>query len=188
MVDFALPRTDHFAVFQNYYRRLASDAGGLPRRTAFNPGEVKDLLPFIFIIEHRGEDDLYVRLAGTAIEQVLRLSPTGQNYLDLVHPTERGFFRDTFAAMVAQPCGGFYRRVIALVNGDKHELQSKSLPFADRDGHVRYLIGLTSIRADVRLTHLDPPVRDVSEITGFHYEDIGFGVPATTPPLPGRSR
>lgn len=81
MVDFALPRADHFAVFQNYYKRLAADAGGVPKRTAFNPSEIKDLLPFIFIIEFRSKDDLYVRLAGTAIEQVLRMSPQARTIL-----------------------------------------------------------------------------------------------------------
>ncbi|WP_020397849.1 PAS domain-containing protein [Kordiimonas gwangyangensis] len=187
MVDFALPRADHFAVFQNYYKRLAADAGGVPKRTAFNPSEIKDLLPFIFIIEFRSKDDLYVRLAGTAIEQVLRMSPTGQNYLDLVQEGEREFFREASANIMSVPCGGFFRRIVALSNGDKHELQSKCLPFADRDGRLRYMIGMTSVRADLRLTHYDPPVKDVSEITGFHYEDLGYGIPEDIPPLPERT-
>jgi hypothetical protein len=186
MVDFALPRADLFAVFQNYYRRLASEVGGVPLRLSFNPSEVKDLLPFIFIIEHRSDDELHVRLAGTALEQMLRISPTGKNYLELVPPSERDFFREACAAYVRQPCGGFFQREIALTNGEKHEVQSNCRPFADRDGKVRYLIGMTAVRADLRFSHLDPPVDDVSTITSFHYDDIGFGVPSVTPKLPSR--
>ena len=186
MVDFALPRADHFAVFQNYYERLAADAGGVPKRSAFNPAEIKDLLPFIFIIEFRSKDDLYVRLSGTAIERVLRKSPTGQNYLDVVQDGEREFFREVGTNIMSVPCGGFFRRVLVLSNGDKQELQSKCLPFADRDGHLRYMIGMTSVRADLAVTRYDPPVKDVSEITGFHYIDLGYGIPEDIPPLPER--
>jgi len=186
MVDFALPRADLFAVFQNYYQRLASEAGGVPLRLSFNPAEIKDLLPFIFIIEHRSDDDLHVRLAGTALEQMLRISPTGKNYLDLVQPSERDFFREACAAYVSQPCGGFFQREIALTNGERHEVQSNCRPFADRDGKVRYLIGMIAMRSALNLGHFSPPVEDVSTITGFHYDDVGFGVPAVTPKLPSR--
>ncbi|WP_262689811.1 PAS domain-containing protein [Kordiimonas aestuarii] len=184
MVDHALPRADQFEVFHAYWRRLAADAGGVPSRLAFNPAELKDLLPFIFILERRSAEDIYVRLAGTAIEQVLRRAPTGGNYLDMCHPDERAFFRDAFTAMVDTPCGGFFRRELSLTTGEKQDLRSKCLPFKDREGHVRYLIGLTSIRADLRLTSYDPPVMDVSKITDFFYLDTGAGVPESVPPMP----
>lgn len=184
MVEFTLPRADHFEVFHNYWRTLASDAGGVPARTAFSPAALKDLLPFIFIIERRTADDLHIRLAGSAIEQVLGFGTTGKNYLEVCNKADAPFFKQAFTGMAETPCGGFFRRDIHMAGGEIYALNTRCLPFTDKEGNVRYMIGVAGVGNNFVLTAYDPPVLDFSNITAHHYIDVGFGLPAADVPLP----
>ncbi len=184
MVEFTLPRADHFEVFHNYWRTLASDAGGVPTRAAFSPAVLKDLLPFVFIIERRSPDDLHIRLAGSAIEQVLGFAATGKNYLEICYKVDAPFFKQVFTDMAEVPCGAFFRRDIHLAGGDIYSLNTRCLPFTDKEGSVRYIIGVAGVGNNLVLTAYDPPVLDFSNITAHHYIDVGFGLPDESPALP----
>lgn len=184
MVEFTLPRVDHFEVFHTYWRTLARDAGGVPARTAFSPAAVKDLLPFVFIIERRTPDELHVRLAGSAIEQVLGFGTTGKNYLEVCNEADAPFFKQAFTDMTSVPCGGFFRRDIHMTNGEIYSLTTGCLPFADEEGNMRYVIGVVGVGNNLVLTAYAPPVLDFSNITAHHYIDVGFGLPDEIPALP----
>jgi len=173
-----------FADFEAYWRRLqetVSAAGpGAPRiptRKQFNPMAIPKLLPNLFMMEHGSEDELFVRLTGTAIDIALERPMTGVNLLDLYKGDERAFFKAVHKNMAHQPCAAVLRRFVTLSNGKGYELISKSFPLADDAGNIKYVVGMMG--AD--LMHLSPLGEDAvqadSTIIDFFYVDLGRGVP-----------
>jgi len=173
-----------FADFEAYWRRLqetVSAAGDgafrVPTRKQFNPMAVPKLLPNLFMMEYASEDELFIRLTGTAIDIALERPMTGVNILDLYKGDERAFFKSAHENMARQPCAAVLRRFVRLSNDKGYELTSKSFPLADDAGHIKYVVGMMG--AD--LMHLSPlgeeAVLTTSTIIDFFYVDLGRGVP-----------
>ena len=55
--------------FVTYYRSLAERAGGVPRRVDFDPLEIPDLLPKIWIYGRQDDGDYVIRVTGTEFDQ-----------------------------------------------------------------------------------------------------------------------
>jgi hypothetical protein len=177
-----------FAEFEAYWRRLqdavttAHPIGThIPTRKQFNPMHIPKMLPYLFMIERLSDDQLIVRLTGTALDEAFEMIATGQNILDLFGADQRDFFTSLHDNLSKQPCGAVVRRSVTTANGKGYELTSKSLPLASDDGEVKYVVGM--LGADI--SHL--PAVEVknlmvtSSVTDFFYLDLGFGVPNDAP-------
>lgn len=173
-----------FADFEAYWRRLQSvmasahpSVAGIPTRRQFNPMAVPKLLPNLYMIEHISDDELMIRLTGTALDDALDMSLTNKNMLDFYAGDERTFFRSVHSNMAKQPCGAVLRRFVTLTNGKGYDMTSKSLPLAAESGRIKYIVGMMG--ADLmRLSPLgEKAVIADTTITDFFYVDLGYGVP-----------
>jgi PAS domain-containing protein len=74
----------------HYWLSIRPPEGGTPRRRAFDPVAVPDLLPGIWLLDVQREPfRLRYRLAGTGIVEAIGREVTGQ-WLDEAHPHIRG--------------------------------------------------------------------------------------------------
>ncbi|MCJ9428670.1 PAS domain-containing protein [Kordiimonas marina] len=172
-----MPRAEEFEVFLSYWRELQVAETPVPQRQTFNPMRLKGLLPFVFLIEVRAPDDLHVRLSGTALDAAFHGQMSGHNFLDLCDPAERGFYGKLAGDICRQPCGVRLIRRTTFQDGKTHDLREMGLPLASRDGDIRYIIGLLSVRSD----HVtgEPKVMELkqSHVRTVQYIDLGYGVP-----------
>lgn len=167
-----------FEAFRAYWTHLQQEAGGVPPRSAFNPNAVRDLLPYISLMERRAADDLHVRLAGTAIDNLSPTPLTGRNYLEYCPPEDKAQYLDAATAMVEVPCGFLLKRAVTFRDGHVHELSSLALPMKDAAGEIRYLLSITAVKLDAAETQA--PVGQYVAIRHIYseYIDLGYGVPA----------
>jgi len=176
-----MPRAEEFDVFLSYWRELQADETPVPLRQSFNPMRLKGLLPFVFLIEVLAPDDLHVRLSGTALDMASYGQMSGHNFLDLCDPADRALYGRLAAHICGQPCGVRLVRSTTFQDGMTHDLREMGLPLASRDGEIRYIIGLLSVRSDP-ITG-EPKVMEFSHshVQEVHYTDLGFGVPNSSP-------
>lgn len=179
LLDF--PESGQFEALIAYWLRLRDDAGGVPSRTALDPIAIKDLLPFVFLVERRDPTDLHVRLSGTALDAVTPEPMTGLNYLDLCPAHLRAFLQESATAVCDQPCGHRYKRRVTRAETGTHEVTTLALPMTDRHGEMRYLLGMMSAKAEV-LVDRKPPAGDLLvDVLSADFVDLGFGVPDPVP-------
>lgn len=166
-----------FEAFRAYWTHLQEKAGGVPPRSAFNPNAVRDLLPYISLMERRAEDDLHVRLAGTGIDNLSPTALTGQNYLEHCPPEDKALYQGAATAMVQVPCGFLLKRAVTFQDGHMHELSTLALPMKDAADEVRYLLSITAVKLDAAETQA--PVGQYVSIRHIYseYIDLGYGLP-----------
>ncbi|TNE60844.1 MAG: PAS domain-containing protein [Alphaproteobacteria bacterium] len=172
-----IPRADEFESFLAYWRSLQAPDALVPSRVAFNPMQVRLMLPFVYMLELRAPDNLHVRLSGTALDGAMGRAMTGENYLDFCEPGDRAFFLGLAKEICGRPCGGRLVRRATFQDGKTHNMRQIGLPLSARDGEVKYIIGLMSIRSDFLAGIQAPALYIRSEIRDVSYIDIGFGVP-----------
>lgn len=69
---------DSIGRLARYWYELAEAEGGVPRRSAFEPSVLVELLPQIIVLEHLGDHDFRYRLLGTEVERFAKGSYTGR--------------------------------------------------------------------------------------------------------------
>lgn len=166
-----------FEAFRAYWMHLKDEVGGVPPRSALDPNKIRDLLPFVSLIERRPPDELHVRLAGTAIDGFSPTPLTGRNFLDYCPPEDKQRYWDAVTAIVQTPCGLSLKRDVTFRDGNTHELCSLTLPMKDALGELRYLLTMTAMRRDA--TGNLPPDGEYVAIRHNHSEfiDLGYGTP-----------
>lgn len=171
----------HFEALFAYWEHLRDAVGGVPARLSLDPVGIRELLPFIFLVERRSHTDLYVRLSGTAIDSLSPVPMTGANYLDLCPAENRAFVADSAKAVCTHPCGHKLKRVVTFEDGTSHEVTTAALPMTDRDGNCSYLLGVMVSRTD-HLSALSKIAGNLDvKLMESEFFDIGFGVPQSAP-------
>lgn len=155
----------------------------VPRRQDFDPMKVHRQLPHVYITEWRADHEMEVRLSGTALDDTAGRALTGSNYFDTVGPKEMPFFSGVIKAVVKQPCGMKMRRTVTLKDGSAYQLRSLSFPLADREGAVRYIVGMMNVIRDIPMSTFEEAAHARSEVHDVTFIDIGAGVP-DKPQLP----
>ena len=69
---------DAIGQLARYWQELADAAGGVPLRSAFDPGRVRRLLPRLIVVEHLGDHDFRYRLLGTEVDHFTKTRYTGR--------------------------------------------------------------------------------------------------------------
>lgn len=163
--------------------------GGLPLRADVDPAAIRPLLPYIYILELKSDDAVFVRLAGTALRRLYGLEMTGMNMLDLVPPEHRASRLWRTLQAMSRPCGMSYVRNHRYASGAVDAVESIFLPVTvDRatDGtKARQMLGIAASLSDRRWIAEDETGALMMPHV-FRFVDVGFGVPATTAP-PGGS-
>lgn len=163
----------------DYWQSLPRKAGrDLPTKSAFNPADVKALLPFITIHERLGRFDMRGRLTGTAIDEMFGANYTGVNLFDLYEQSNHEFFAALHDNMLNTPCGSRTWRRILMPDGEHFIIESIHLPLADEAGEAVYLLTLMAPRPDYESNDTVPDENSIAILEKtIEYIDLGFGPP-----------
>ena len=166
---------DLFGYWQSLSRKAERE---LPQKSAFNPADIKPLLPFITIHERLGRYDMRGRLTGTAIDEMFGANYTGVNLFDLYGQSDHEFFARLHDNMLNTPCGSRSWRRILMPDGEHFVIESIHLPLADEAGEAVYLLTLMAPRPDYELDDTMPDEHSVATLEKtIVYLDLGLGLP-----------
>lgn len=158
--------------------------GHLPRRSQVDPGAIRSLLPFLYIIEVR-DTGVFIRLAGTALRQLYGIEMTGRNMLDLVAPEHRPARHWRTLRAAGHPCGTCYVRRHRYPSGAVDDVESLFLPLTLDDApdtlRARQFIGIAASLSGRRWI-AEEAGRTLLTPHAFHFVDAGFGIPPTIDP------
>lgn len=168
-----------FDIFLDYWRSLPCEAGcDIPRKSAFNPADVKKLLPCITIHERLGRCDMRCRLTGTAIDEMFGRNFTGINLFDLYDPADHDFFAGLHDNMLNIPCGSRAWRHVLMPDGEHFIIESLHLPMANDAGERIYLITLMLPQAEYAPEQTAAHETSMATLEKtVEYLDLGFGLP-----------
>jgi len=159
--------------------------GGLPLRAEVDPGAIRSLLPYLYILELIGGGAVTVRLAGTALRRLYGLEMTGRDMLELVRPEHRAIRLWRTLQAANHPCGMYYVRSHRYASGATDDVESLFLPLivnAATDGlQARQLLGIAASMSDRRWV-AEEEAGALMTPRNFHFVDVGFGVPPMTDP------
>jgi hypothetical protein len=93
-----------------YWKQLQTSEA-VPRRVDFDPAEVSTILPGIMILEVISDENIIVRLTGTALTELFGQEITGMDFLDFWPPGLRYEAGKVLMSLVSKPCGLLVRIV-----------------------------------------------------------------------------
>jgi hypothetical protein len=156
-----------------------SRRGGLfmPRRRDIDPSEIRNLLPWISLIEVLNPETAVVRLAGTAHRETLGFEPTGRNLVDLADPAHRPIRGWRFWAAATQPCGQSAIIQARFSSGISDEIELVLLPVRVDDPRERPLLFGVMASIGQRQWLNAKSAERIAAPDRFGFLDIGAGVP-----------
>ncbi|WP_155860059.1 PAS domain-containing protein [Kordiimonas gwangyangensis] len=166
----------------SYWLRLKTQGNApIPAKSEIRISGLGAILPHIVISERLGEDEVMIRLAGTAMEETIGRPLTGMNLLNLTPPSQRKEIANVYTNLLKQPCGFFISESLRADGGKKYMLAALVLPLAAKDGEARFTIGQYAVRnhgfeADKIKSGA---VIEHRQIDSFGFIDVGFGWPET---------
>ena len=167
------------ATFYGYYRRLkVQEAFRIPIRGEFDPVDVTDLLPIVYISERRSGDDFSIRLRGSEIETHIGPANPEANLLDLLPEGERCSHARFLNAILDVPCGGFLKRRFTREDGATLEILTLALPFCDANGDSRFIMGVDEfLSSDYGVARDKAFSTQRAAVMDATYIDLGHGTP-----------
>ncbi len=167
--------------FLSYWDDLRGDRL-MPARSELDPASIKPILPFLAIGEFRTPSELIVRLAGTALRDMLGVELTGRNLLDISAPEDRRERGWRFWQTATHPCGSFYRMPLTFAHGASGWHEGLSLPIkADRADGPPMLVGIFGPMAGSHWLNASQ-VAPIDLAPSFEFFEIGAGLPPQMPP------
>jgi hypothetical protein len=160
--------------FTTYWFSLPR-SGLLPERSAFNPADIKDLLPMILLRDVDKQGEAHFRLVGTGIRDLLGEELTGLNPTEVTPPEEIERYQRVSQKMLAQPCGAYARLVLETDTGIPFAVENISFPFAPKADGGRQTLGLFA-ELDQTLDRGRGGAR-ISHFSLVEFIDIGAGIP-----------
>jgi len=159
------------------WQSLPRDPGQAPQKTTFSPVNVSSLMPFLFLIERMEKGDLVVRLLGSELEQTLGCVGGNYRIFDAMMRKDWAFY-DRFVQNCSDYiCAGRLLRLVRMKDGLTKDVESLHVPLADRDGNVRFMLGVMTVRANRDASSSERFRSPKSTILNYQYVDIGCGVP-----------
>lgn len=157
----------------------AKNKGKLPPKSAIRISGLGGVLPNIVISERMDDDTVLIRLAGTAMEEMIGDPLTGVNLLDLTPPSQRDRIARVYANLFSFPCGFHILESLRADGGKKYMLSAIALPLASDEGDARFTIAQYAIKRhgfDDNVLKSDAVIEH-RQIDSFGYIDVGSGVP-----------
>lgn len=151
----------------------------LPQKSQISMSALKTILPFLAISEIQSHNVIFVRLAGTGLEELAGRPLTGLNTLDLTPASQRSMVQRAYGNIIDFRCGLFICERIEFERGADADLQTLLLPLADKEGSARFSIGVYDVGAS-RFTADEAHRASTFRHKAFDqisYIDLGFGCP-----------
>lgn len=135
--------SDRIGRLFSYWTALRPD-GGVPNIASFDPLEVPDLLPNLWMAAWQDEhEDFVYRVAGDAI-LTFHDRPMHRRRLHEIYPKPLArTLRDRFRLICAEPCLYHSRGTIYILINRYGVGERLILPFVDRDATTPVILGLT---------------------------------------------
>jgi hypothetical protein len=156
----------------------------LPKRSAIELGDIKELLGRVILFELISPDEVLVKVAGSQLRDHIDFEATGRNLRDFT-PTDQWPVRRWRINMLStQPCGARMINVDTRTSsGQGVAFETVTLPVEpDEPEKPRLVMSHVAVLGNV----YDPPAKDRPRLVwlpeNFHFLDIGASVPAHTKP------
>lgn len=163
--------------FARYWWHLRDQCGGVPDKSAFDPGQVKPALPMILLHDLGTPGKSVLRLIGTAIAERYGFDATGHDYLEFVSPERRETAYHELIKTASHPCGMRILIECSYKSGKTTVGESIGFPFKGRDGHKLMMFCDQLIDAPrLDLNQREEPLQ-FHTVRERDYVDIGFGEP-----------
>lgn len=174
----SLVSTKDFDRFATYWRTLQKASwAAIPLRSQFDPAQIVQILPYVYMLERKSPKNILVRVCGTALDQISGTSITGRNYLDVCPKEDRQLYAELTHQVLAKPCAALLERDVTFLNNKTFSLTSQGFPLADADGIPRYTVGLMIPNRTMRTNDMQNGTVLSSRLKKLTYIDVGFGVP-----------
>jgi len=158
---FALPRT-----------------GVLPARSAFNPADIKDLLPIVVLRDVDELGNSRYRLVGTGIRDLLGEELTGLNPIHFVPSGDADRYRQATHVMLSRPCGLVTELHFTSDGGQRLTIENVSMPFAPGEDGTRQTLSIFSTLPHDHV-YIEGKLK-MSDVGPINFIDVGNGAP---PPM-----
>lgn len=153
------------------------DGAKVPAKSALNPADIADLLPFLTLHERLGRYDMRAILTGIGIDDAIGRF-TSQNLFDFYPDENHEFYANLHDDTLGVPCGTRINRTVETDGGQGFAIKSIHLPLANAQGDILIIVslilpqrGLPTAPKSRKATSFSRPVADVE------YLDLGYGVP-----------
>jgi len=174
-----------FQHFVGYWKSLATEAGGVPARSAIRLRDIPKVAPYFYLLQWQGPGTMTVRLLGTALDTFIPDLQVGDDFLGVYHGAEKAFYAEAMGPICSYPCGLNITRQTTMSNGHHVDIRGVGLPARDEGGAISFQVGLTDTPApDTPLGFSNEFQRTGSRIMSIDYFDLGYGVPKEKPALP----
>jgi len=170
----ALVKTDKGRRLIDYWFGLPRD-GLLPPRQAFDPVDIKDLLPMVMLRDITADGTSTCRLVGTGITELTGQDFTARTTERQFPPAERERHLKSTQVMFSQPCGLVADLHLTSAGGQALAMENVSMPFApSKDGTWQTLAVFAMLAHDH--IYIDGKVT-MSGVGPVHFIDVGAGAP-----------
>ena len=170
-----------FKKFTDYWELLQAEAEGpIPAKSQLNPGQIASLLPYVYLLEHKSDDEMIMRLVGTSLDEIASHAYTGSNFFDFCPPEDVFLYKEVNKYRSLVPCGTNVVRDLTFESGKNYTLSSIGYPMADNEGALTYSIGVMILSRHFEADEMDNGGVTRSVLRSLDYIDIGFGVPETS--------
>lgn len=152
----------------------ASIPGTMPRLSDVDYSSVRDLVPWIAVVDpDRAKLSLRFMRAGAGISTLVGREAVGLDYLDLVDPAIKGDAFDSCFLMLSRPCGLWQITPATMADGSTLKVEYTGFPvFDDERGRGQIIIMIAhSIPDVVRVPRIDA-IRHASE---WHWLELRNG-------------
>lgn len=136
------------------------DAGRVPPRARFDPLEVADLLPQMFLLA-REQDRLALRIAGEALRDLFGRPLKGRDIFSLFSPPAQALARRASLQAIREGCPIVLMATGRAQAGGQVPLEIVLAPMAGPDGTIDRLVGLVQPTASLVLLE-GQPIHEVS--------------------------
>ena len=177
MPDF---KTAEAQQFWDYWRSL-QDEQLVPRKNQFSPGQIRHLMPDLFILKCESRDICRFTLVGTHHIERCGEELTGTNFLDRVPESGKPVMADAMGQVIGHPVANhlLYEEITA--KGRRTMIEMIQLPLSNASGDARSIVGIAK-EFEAPGYNLEPakPHAYMSRISMQTYLDIGAGIPEAT--------
>jgi len=166
-----------FSQFLSYWKKLASDADGVPTRRQFCPWEITKDLPNIFMINRNLDGTFSVRLTGSALDFAGDEHFQPGNDIEQFDEKGRAAYGAYFDALFEGRCACWNERIYITATGAALQAEAVSVPLFDDNKNVQIALGKMRLTALKKQQDIEVKGYDYSHLHCLDYFDVGYGVP-----------
>lgn len=184
--DFSIARK-LYTDLKSYWLSLYREQDRIPNRSQFNPAKIRNLIPFLYMVERTEDAKMKVRHRSSGIEEATQFRFLAGEHLQNYTEEEWEQLERYFKTIFAGPYGteGDWRYFTS--DQEVYDAATYSLPLYGRDETQKLSVGVMVLRQNFDQDLIAQCTdKDRSELLHAIYLDIGFGQPSGAITVTGR--